>query len=91
MKWNLLIRSISHCAGIRSRLYCPFHDWNLESIADPFYKQMDVFSGEWHYGCSRVNVNASSMEPVSGHLPHGFWLDIATGIYFLRSQFWMAI
>ena len=65
--WNLLIRSISRCVDIKSKPYCSFLHHDLKSIFDTFYKQMDVFSREWYDGCSRRDVNGSSMEPVGGH------------------------
>ena len=42
--------------------------YNLKSIVDIFYKQMDVFSREWYDGSSGRDVYGSSMEPVGGHL-----------------------
>ena len=52
---------------------------------------MDVFSREWYDGCSRRDVNGSSMEPVGGHPITWIWFDVITGMRFLGNRLWMVI
>ena len=42
---------------------------------------MDVFSGEWYYGCSRGDIDASPMEPVRAHPVMGILLNIIYNRY----------